>query len=144
MYLHHFIYIKNTHKFTNGDCYRSINRIANTNSHIPEQRLRATSALSLLLLCAHACHTPIYKSSKRKSTILSCCHMRRLQIGRLHVRRHDLFGLHDCVRLLSTLRYYIRLKYLLIQNGRANTAKATYAFMGVVILYLTLKPKSKK
>ncbi|CAB3257197.1 unnamed protein product [Arctia plantaginis] len=51
---------------------------------------------------------------------------------------------HDCVRLLSTLRYYIRLKYLLIQNGRANTAKATYAFMGVVILYLTLKPKSKK
>ncbi|XP_026324125.1 uncharacterized protein LOC113233278 [Hyposmocoma kahamanoa] len=29
-------------------------------------------------------------------------------------------------------------------NGRANTAKATYAFFGVVILYNILKPKSKK
>ncbi|KOB67363.1 putative stretch regulated skeletal muscle protein [Operophtera brumata] len=29
-------------------------------------------------------------------------------------------------------------------RGRANTAKATYAVMGVFILYLTLKPKSKK
>ncbi|KAL0850438.1 hypothetical protein ABMA28_012242 [Loxostege sticticalis] len=28
--------------------------------------------------------------------------------------------------------------------GRANTAKATYAFFGAVILYYTLKPKSKK
>ncbi|XP_038208823.1 ATP synthase membrane subunit DAPIT, mitochondrial [Zerene cesonia] len=26
-------------------------------------------------------------------------------------------------------------------RGRANTAKATYAFFGVVILYFTLKPK---
>ncbi|CAH0699241.1 unnamed protein product [Spodoptera exigua] len=29
-------------------------------------------------------------------------------------------------------------------KGRANTAKATYAFMGAMILYFTLKPKSKK
>ncbi|KAJ8734601.1 hypothetical protein PYW08_013851 [Mythimna loreyi] len=29
-------------------------------------------------------------------------------------------------------------------RGRANTAKATYAFMGAMILYFTLKPKSKK
>ncbi|XP_045456088.1 ATP synthase membrane subunit K, mitochondrial-like [Melitaea cinxia] len=29
-------------------------------------------------------------------------------------------------------------------RGRANTAKATYAFFGAVILYYTLKPKSKK
>ncbi|XP_045505027.1 ATP synthase membrane subunit K, mitochondrial [Colias croceus] len=26
-------------------------------------------------------------------------------------------------------------------TGRANTAKATYAFFGVVILYFALKPK---
>lgn len=29
-------------------------------------------------------------------------------------------------------------------RGRANVAKATYAFFGVVILYNVLKPKSKK
>ncbi|KAJ0180992.1 hypothetical protein K1T71_003077 [Dendrolimus kikuchii] len=29
-------------------------------------------------------------------------------------------------------------------RGRANTAKATYAVMGALILYFTLKPKSKK
>lgn len=29
-------------------------------------------------------------------------------------------------------------------KGRANTAKATYAVMGAMILYFTLKPKSKK
>ncbi|XP_063633762.1 uncharacterized protein LOC134804582 [Cydia splendana] len=28
-------------------------------------------------------------------------------------------------------------------RGRANVAKATYAFFGVVILYNMLKPKSK-
>ncbi|OWR43920.1 putative stretch regulated skeletal muscle protein [Danaus plexippus plexippus] len=28
-------------------------------------------------------------------------------------------------------------------RGRANTAMATYAVMGAVILYFTLKPKSK-
>ncbi|XP_049886575.1 uncharacterized protein LOC126381073 [Pectinophora gossypiella] len=28
-------------------------------------------------------------------------------------------------------------------TGRANVAKATYAFFGVVILYNILKPKSK-
>ncbi|XP_013167158.1 PREDICTED: up-regulated during skeletal muscle growth protein 5 [Papilio xuthus] len=29
-------------------------------------------------------------------------------------------------------------------RGRANTAKATYAVFGALILYFTLKPKSKK
>ncbi|XP_013144243.1 PREDICTED: uncharacterized protein LOC106107785 [Papilio polytes] len=29
-------------------------------------------------------------------------------------------------------------------RGRANTAKATYAVFGALILYYTLKPKSKK
>ncbi|XP_026727828.1 uncharacterized protein LOC113493965 [Trichoplusia ni] len=29
-------------------------------------------------------------------------------------------------------------------RGRANTAKATYAVMGALILYFTLKPKAKK
>ncbi|CAK1599488.1 unnamed protein product [Parnassius mnemosyne] len=29
-------------------------------------------------------------------------------------------------------------------RGRANTAKATYAVFGAIILYFTLKPKSKK
>ncbi|XP_026484640.1 ATP synthase membrane subunit K, mitochondrial-like [Vanessa tameamea] len=44
----------------------------------------------------------------------------------------------------SQLKGFSKYFNSMTNRGRANTAKATYAFFGVVILYFTLKPKSKK
>ncbi|XP_063632919.1 uncharacterized protein LOC134803996 [Cydia splendana] len=45
----------------------------------------------------------------------------------------------DGAQLKGLSKYFNSQTY----SGRANVAKATYAFIGVVILYNMLKPKSK-